>query len=427
MSGIVIGLLPGLGVSTATLLLAPLLVQFNPMYGLIFFVALLVASQYTGTITALIYGIPGELSSYPMINERPNLLNNTTDVLKQSALGSLIGAGVAMAAFLVLMHLADAWVKLYNYKVFGWVILFTVLSVILFGSSVNKPVTNLTLFLGGYCLSKIGYNQSSMVEWGTFGLTQLMNGVPLIALAFGLVVIPNIGLSRQQPLISVATETVTTTFVRWWAIVRGSVLGIIGGLVPGVTYMVSTQMSYTAEQTLSKQDPIAKVVGPSTADNAGAVSSLYTMFWLGIPITLGEAVVVWMFDKNNQVLSWSLLNQSMSVLGSNWTYFEIILGAFFVANLSAYLLSWPGRALASKLARHLLTPAAGYVILAMIACSLYFAAAESRSQLIFVITFVISSAVGFVLKRIDWMPLIIGFILQDIIESILFKLNILTF
>jgi hypothetical protein len=148
---------------------------------------------------------------------------------------------------------------------------------------------------------------------------------------------------------------------------------------------------------------------------------------LGIPITLGEAVVVWLFDKSNQPLTWSSLNQHMLTPLGNLTYFEIILCAFFTANLAAYLLTGPYRTLSKKLARHLLTPFAGYVILTIAICSLYFAAAESRSQLIFLITLIISSAVSLVLRRIDWMPLIIGFILQDIIEGILYKLNILIF
>lgn len=427
ISGIVIGLLPGMGVSTATLLLAPLLVQFNPMYGLIFFVALLVTSQYTGTITSLIYGVPGELSSYPVINERKHLLDKTTDVLQQSALGSLIGATVAMIAFVALMYLADLWINLYNYKVFGWVILLTVISVIMFGSQTNKALTNMVLFISGYFLSKIGYNQNSMVEWGTFGFTSLLNGVPLMALAFGLVVIPNLINGTRHSVISQAVDDLTQSYTRLAAIIRGCILGIIGGLVPGVTYMVSTQMSYVTEQRLSKTDAVSRVVGPSTADNAGAVSSLYTLFWLGIPITLGEAVVVWLFDKNNQPLTWGLLNQHMQLPLGKLTYFEIIMSAFFVANMTAYLLSGPGRTMAKKLARHLLTPQASYVIFTLTVCSLYFAAAESRSQLIFLITLIISSVVSLVLRRIDWMPVIIGFILQDIIEGILYKLNILTF
>lgn len=427
LSGITVGLLPGLGVSTATLLLAPLLVQFNPIYGLIFFVALLVTSQYTGTITALIYGVPGELSSYPVINERKHLLDKASDVLQQSALGSFVGATVAMTVFVFLMYLADLWIKLYNYKVFGWVILLTVISVIMFGSQTNKVLTNLVLFTCGYFLSKIGYNANLAVEWGTFGFTSLLNGVPLMALAFGLVVIPNISIGARYPVISQAVDDLTRSYTRWAAIIRGSILGIVGGLVPGVTYMVSTQMSYVTEQRLSRTDAVCRVVAPSTADNAGAVSSLYTLFWLGIPITLGEAVVVWLFDKSNQPLTWSSLNQHMLTPLGNLTYFEIILCAFFTANLAAYLLTGPYRTLSKKLARHLLTPFAGYVILTIAICSLYFAAAESRSQLIFLITLIISSAVSLVLRRIDWMPLIIGFILQDIIEGILYKLNILIF
>ena len=113
--GMIVGLLPGLGIGTATLLMLPVLSQIEPMSALFFFVAMLVVSQYFGSITALIYGVPGELSSYPMINERANLLGQVNQVLYQTAMGSLVGGLSAAVLLVCLIFLGNIWISFYHF------------------------------------------------------------------------------------------------------------------------------------------------------------------------------------------------------------------------------------------------------------------------------------------------------------------------
>ena len=424
--GIIVGLVPGLSHGTTFLLMAPLLVAFHPVYGLFLFVALLVTSQYFGSITSLVYGVPGELSSYPVIAERSNLLSKIDSALKQTALGSFVASMFAVIVFVTLMSMGNFWVYIYNYRVFAWVLAMAVVATIMFGSRDNPIWLNAILFVIGLILAKIGFARLTGKSWGDMGIEALWQGIPLPAVALGLIVIPALWYSRDNIKIGDYTETNVTQPTAWPSIGRGSVLGIIGGLVPGVTYMASTQLSYFVENWITRhhQDrSMRSVVATSSADNAGATSSLYPLLWLGVPITLGEVMVVWLFDKQNTALNWSTLSQSVQGINLYW----LLILCFVATNVLSYALSWPGRRLAIKLARHLLTDITRYIIIVFTLLGIFLLSQdESIDATVYWVVFLLSSSIGLWLKRIDWMPLIIGFILQDSIELTLLKIGILS-
>lgn len=422
-AGILIGLLPGLGVSTTFLLLTPFLITISPIYSLFFFVSLLATSQYFGSITALVFGVPGELSSYPVIKERPHLLGQIDNVLRQTALGSFIGSMIALLLFVLLLYSGSLWVYLYNYRIFSWVLGLAVLATVFFGGT-GRYLTNALLFVAGVLLAKIGYDRNYGQTWGTFGISDLTTGIPLAAVAMGLLVVPSIMATVTSATLESLNQQFKPTVTHWGSIIRGSVLGIVGGLVPGVTYMASTQLSYFIENKVCRFSPFRStcaVVATGSADNAGATSSLYPLLWLGIPISLGEAMLVWLFDKHNIVLNLNLLSQPVG----NYPLYMYLILCFVVVNILAYLLSWPGRKISIKFSQILYTKWVNYVILCLVVFGLYFLANEHYNPAVFYYTFALAALVGLLTKRIDWMPLIMGMILGNWIELTLFKLGVI--
>lgn len=424
LTGIIVGLLPALTVSTIFILIAPMLVIFEPIYGLFIFISLLVTSQYFGSITSLIYGVPGEMSSYPIIAERHHLLSKIEDTLKQTALGSFVASIVTMLVFVILMSIGNFWLYIYNYRVFGWVLFFAVLATIFFCGKDNPIWLNILLVGVGFILAKIGWSRLLNKSWGQMGIDLLFQGIPLPAIALGLVVVPAVWYSRNDNKISEYINSSNLQPIEWSSISRGSILGLIGGLIPGVTYLASTQMSYFIENRINRLHPnraMQAVVSTSSADNAGATSSLYPLLWLGVPITIGEAMVVWLFEKQNLYLNWSLLSQPVQDIPLYW----LLILCFTAVNILSYALSWPGRQIAIKLAKYLLTSITRYIIIAfMLVGVLLLSMDQSYDNTVFWIVFAAASGLALWLKRIDWMPLIIGFILQDNIELTLLKLGV---
>lgn len=422
-AGVVIGLVPGLGVSSTFLLMVPALVVVPPVYSLFLFVSLLITSQYFGSITALVYGVPGEISSYPVINERPHLLGQIDQLLKHTAQGSFVASMLGLATFAALMQAGSLWVYLYNYKIFSWVLAAAVIATVMFGSRANGKIINAILFVSGLMLATVGFNKDTGQSWGTFGILALSTGIPLAAVALGLLVVPRLAATPNQALENFGQQSFKVV-AHWTSAIRGTVLGIVGGLVPGVTYMASTQLSYFVENKLNAGSPTRPeqaVIATSSADNAGAVSSLYPLLWLGLPISLGEAMLVWLFDKHNVNLNWTTISQLINGVPI-YLYLAV---CFVLTNILAYLMSWPGRRLSIRLARSLLTAQYNHIIIAMVLISVIMLANQSYNQLVFYCSFGIACAAGMVVKRLDWMPLVMGFILQDSIQLVLLKLGIL--
>jgi putative tricarboxylic transport membrane protein len=82
------------------------------------------------------------------------------------------------------------------------------------------------------------------------------------------------------------------------AIGRGSIVGFIFGIVPGVSHVVSTFVSYALEKRLAR-DPsqfgrgaIAGVAGPETANNATTGTAMIPLLALGIPSIPATAILL---------------------------------------------------------------------------------------------------------------------------------------
>jgi len=82
------------------------------------------------------------------------------------------------------------------------------------------------------------------------------------------------------------------------AIGRGSVIGLIFGLVQAVSHIISTFVSYVVERKLSKhperfgKGAVAGVAGPENANNATTGSAMIPLLVLGIPAIPATAVLL---------------------------------------------------------------------------------------------------------------------------------------
>ena len=90
-------------------------------------------------------------------------------------------------------------------------------------------------------------------------------------------------------------------------IARGTLIGFVLGLIPGVGAIVPTFISYAVEKRLSKTPQkfgtgmIEGVAGPETANNAYANAALIPLFTLGIPSSPTTAILMGAFMMNGLV------------------------------------------------------------------------------------------------------------------------------
>ena len=82
------------------------------------------------------------------------------------------------------------------------------------------------------------------------------------------------------------------------AIGRGTVIGFIFGIIPGVSHVVSTFVSYALEKRFSRnpeefgKGAIAGVAGPETANNATTGTAMIPLLALGIPAIPATAILL---------------------------------------------------------------------------------------------------------------------------------------
>ena len=62
-SGVLFGLIPGAGAFIATAILYPWLTDISSINVMMYYVTVLIATQYTNSVTAILYGIPGDAAA----------------------------------------------------------------------------------------------------------------------------------------------------------------------------------------------------------------------------------------------------------------------------------------------------------------------------------------------------------------------------
>jgi putative tricarboxylic transport membrane protein len=177
----------------------------------------------------------------------------------------------------------------------------------------------------GVLLGTVGMNTAGYVR-GTAGLPYLLDGISPIPAMIGLLASGQIltlatkdyiieeGGSRSVSLRRIATGCIGT-FRYPGVLLRGTLIGIILGLVPGVGSAVSNLISYSETRRTAKDSHTfgtgnpKGVIGAESAVASGEGGSVATMLALGIPGHGAVAVLLAAFMMHNVVAGPSLIRQ----------------------------------------------------------------------------------------------------------------------
>ena len=104
-AGTITGIVPGAGVMVAMIIATPLLMSFDVIQLLLFYMSLASMVQFTGTIPAVYLGVPGETNSLPAVIEgtKFNKRKMAKLAIGISAIGSVLGSFVAVAITFTLL------------------------------------------------------------------------------------------------------------------------------------------------------------------------------------------------------------------------------------------------------------------------------------------------------------------------------------
>lgn len=398
LSGVVFGIIPGAGPFLAIATIYPLLLHLDPFNILIFYIALLITSNYTNSVTAILYGIPGDPTAVVTARHGHTLFLKGEGHLAVSsnALSSTIGSIFAISLFL--LFLPNIYIAFQFYNSTIQLVVISLAVVLLTLLSKQKIWKTIPLFILGGVLAKIGFDNLSYQTWGTFGIDYLTLGIPFSAVMIGLYIIPeiikfrNLDITQHQTItkFGYARNTLGATGI-------GSFVGFWCGLIPGVTNILGSYLS----SNLVKTD-IKKIAAAEAANNSGALSSLLPLIILGIPIVGSEILIYYLIITKGFTFGIDTLPVFSDIL----YYIPLILG-------TCLFLSWTCfnqlGSLAYLYKKYKNSFAIGIVLFISI-MSIYIYPVKEWM----IIALVVLSVLGYCLKSLDTFPVLYGYFLTDL-------------
>jgi len=295
--GTVIGVLPGIGPVTTVAMLLPISFTLQPESALILLAGIYYGAQYGGSTTAILVNIPGEASSVVTTIDGHQMARQgrAGPALGMAAIGSFFAGCVStLLIAYAAPPLATVALQFGPAEYFSLMVCGLIAAVVLAHGSLVKAIAMVVL---GLLLGLVGTDVNSGARRFNFGMTGLADGIEFVALSMAIYGLAEVAynLERKQE-----TSIVAGAVGRVWptlgdlkhclgAILRGTALGSVLGVLPGGGALLASFAAYTLEKNVAApprhfgQGDIRGVAAPESANNAGAQTSFIPMLTLGIP------------------------------------------------------------------------------------------------------------------------------------------------
>jgi putative tricarboxylic transport membrane protein len=422
--GTLIGVLPGIGPVATIAMLLPATYALPPIAALIMLAGIYYGAQYGGSTTAILVNLPGESSSvvtcidgYQMARQ-----GRAGPALAAAGLGSFFAGCVGtliLAAFAP--PLTELAFKFGPAEYFSLMILGLVGAVVLASGSLLKAISMILL---GLLLGLVGTDVNSGVARFSFDIPELTDGIGFVVIAMGVFgygeIITN--LAQHEDEREVFTAKVQGLFptkadfkAMAPAVLRGTALGSLLGVLPGGGALLAAFAAYTLEKKIPLKPGevafgkgnIRGVAGPESANNAGAQTSFIPLLTLGIPPNAVMALMVGAMTIHN-------IQPGPQVMTSNPELFWGLIASMWIGNLMLIILNLPLIGMWIKL----LTVPYRFMFPAIVLfCAIGVYSTNNNTFDIWLVA--IFGFVGYVFAKLgcEPAPLLLGFILGPMMEE----------
>lgn len=304
--GIMVGAMPGLSPSTGVALLVPFSYTMSPTLALVLLVSIYIASNYGGSITAVLINTPGTpaaaataMDGYPL-----TLKGEAGKGLGMSLIASTIGGifgviililfAVPLAKLAITFHPADYFAL----AIFG---LTTVGSL-----GTGNVAKSMLAVLFGLLINTIGIDPLSGINRFTWNVDTLYDGFSLIPALIGLFALSVVFTAMEKgefgkKVVEAVSGSFPTLVESWkvkMTVVRSSVLGTVIGIFPGAGATIASFISYGIAKRSSK-DPesfgkgsMDGIAASEAANSSSVGGALIPLLALGIPGSATDAVLI---------------------------------------------------------------------------------------------------------------------------------------
>lgn len=421
--GILAGAMPGISPSMAVALLLPFSFGMTPSMGLVLLCAIYLASNYGGSITAVMVNTPGTPSAvvtafdgYPLTRK-----GDAGTALGVSLVSSVVGGFIGIIILVLFSApLARMALKFWPAEYFALAILGLSTIASLGG---GRWLESFMAVLLGLLLNTIGLDPLSGVSRFTFDMVRLYDGFSFIPVLIGLFALSEVfsgiesgevGMPPVQPDKERSPWPTIREYLKLkYSMIRAGILGTVIGVFPGAGGTIASFIAYDVEKRLSKDpDGFGKGapagVAAAEASNSSSVGgALVPLLTLGIPGSSSAAVLIGALMIHDLQPGPELFTRHPDVV---YTLFS----SLFVANIFLLLLGLLGARLwikAALIPKRLLYP--------MIFAFSFIGSYAVRSSLFDVGVCLAFGLLGWMLSRskIPVSPIVLGMILGTMIEK----------
>jgi putative tricarboxylic transport membrane protein len=376
--------------------------------------------MYGGSTTSILMNIPGEAASVPTCLDGYQMTKQgrAGEALAVAAIGSFFAGtiGVVFLSFAA-PPLAELALLFGSPEYFG--LMFFSLSA-LFSFSGNDLLKGVSAGLVGIVLATIGLDPVTGVNRMVFGVSSLLRGFDVIPVLIGLFGVAEVMCGAEEQIGSVYKGKLGSFIPRGkeltksvWAILRGTAIGIVTGVFPGLLPSVITFIAYDTEKRVSKYPErfgtgmIEGVASPEAANNANCQAGFIPLFALGIPTTPIAAMLL------ASLMIYGLPPGPM-LFKQHGDFAWTVVASMYIGNVMLLVLNLP---LVGLWARLCLVPyrILGPVVLGAVIVGAY----SMRNSMFDVWSAIFFGLVGYVMKKKLWpvAPVILGFILGPLLEQ----------
>lgn len=424
--GTLVGAIPGLTASIGISLLIPLTYGMNPLFAFSMMAGIHNGGSFGGSIPAILLRIPGTPGAICTTFDGHPLTQKGLAIpaINLAAASSAVGGTISAIVLLLLAPpLAEITLAFGPPEIF-WVNVFGLCSVaVLLGKDALK---GLLAACFGLLIGAVGLDFVTGFERYTFGVLELSEGFPFLVILVGLYALPpcwqmieeakTTGLGNTGSLFRRHAKLAYDKAKLLSAWIRGSVIGILIGLLPGVGGAAANFIAYN-EVRRTSDDPesfgtgnplgVAAAESSNNADNGAAMIPALT---LGIPGSGVAALMIGALTIHGMQPGPELFGEKAVITyGYMWAMVITSIGIFVF-----------GSAVASRLFANVLRVPP--VLLMPLIVGLTFVGVYSFENTMFnVYLLFIFGLVGYVMHRLEfpYPPVVIGLVLGDKAENAL--------
>jgi putative tricarboxylic transport membrane protein len=346
--GTLVGVLPGIAPITTIAILLPFTFTLPPASSLIMLAGIFYGAQYGGSTTAILVNVPGESSAIVTCLDGHQMAKQgrAGPALAIAAIASFF-AGTVATVVIATLSAPMTWLalKFTAPEYFSLMVLGLAGAVVLAHGAPGKAVA---MVLVGLLLGLVGIDVNTGTPRMTFGIAELGDGIGFVPVAIGLFGIAELAVTLGKPQDRALLDFKLRNL---WpsrdemracipAMLRGTALGSVLGVLPGGGAALSSFAAYAFEKKSSRtperfgRGAIEGVAAPEAANNAGAQTSFIPLLTLGIP---GNAIMALMVGA----LMIQGIQPGPQVMTSQPQLFWGVIASMWLGNLMLIVLNLP--------------------------------------------------------------------------------------